>query len=447
MRGRVHFVNRYFAPDQSATSQILTGVANDLARRGYDVMVTASRQLYEDPKSQLARDQVVGRVKVHRVRTTCYGRRGLIGRLLDYCCFYLGAAKQVWKVTRPGDVVIAKTDPPLLSLIIAPIARLRGAIYVNWLQDVFPEVAGAVNLGGRAGHLAWPALRWGRNLSLRLADTNVAIGERMAEFLEAQGIGGDRIDVIQNWADQGHEAPSKAAVADLRRAWGLDGKFVVGYAGNLGRVHEIDTVLDAMERLQTMAANDANARDLTFLFVGGGAKRAYFEAEMVRRGLTNVVLKPYQPADELGATLAVADVHLVTLLPELEGLVVPCKFYGIAAAGRPTVFVGSEHGEIARLIRRHDCGRAVGVGQSEALANTLLSLSRDPASVLSLGRHARAAFAAFFDKSFAVQQWAHLIDTLQAAPVASPAAAEPVAAGETAPHVAPVRPGAGELAA
>src|SRR5262249_41749606 len=115
-----------------------------------------------------------------------------------------------------------------------------------------------------------------------------------------------------------------------------------------------------------------------WLFIGSGALFEPLKAEIARRGLTSVRFEPYRPRALLAQSLSAADVHLVSLRPVLEGLIVPSKFYGICAAGRPTLFIGDGDGEIARLIRRHDCGRSVCAGDGAGLAQTVLELAADP---------------------------------------------------------------------
>ena len=145
----VVFVNRYFSPDISATSQMLTDLAFGLARRGWRVRVVTSRQRYDDPGARLPPREILDGVVVDRIPTTRFGRTSLFGRAIDYLTFYLSAAWTLLRVIREGDVVVAKTDPPLLSILTTPIVRLRRAIAVNWLQDLFPEVATGVGLGQR----------------------------------------------------------------------------------------------------------------------------------------------------------------------------------------------------------------------------------------------------------------------------------------------------------
>ena len=125
-------------------------------------------------------------VRVTRVWTTRFGRQNLLGRTLDYLTFYLSAAWSLFVLLKPGDIVVAKTDPPLISVVAAIVAKIRGAKLINWIQDLFPEVAGALGVGG-IGRLEG-LLRSVRNWSLRTAYKNVAIGDGMATKLTEEGI-------------------------------------------------------------------------------------------------------------------------------------------------------------------------------------------------------------------------------------------------------------------
>jgi len=196
------FINRFFYPDHSATSQMLSDLAFALAADGHKVSIIASRQRYDAPEEILAPHEAIDGVEIHRVRTTHFGRSNLLGRAIDYLTFYLAAAAAVWQQARRNDVVIAKTDPPMLSVIVAPIVRMRRARLINWLQDLFPEVA--EHLGVSQGPLTRPVywvLKALRNRSLKEAACNVAIGERMAERLHTLGVQSEKIEIIPNWAD------------------------------------------------------------------------------------------------------------------------------------------------------------------------------------------------------------------------------------------------------
>ena len=403
---RIVFINRYFYPDHSATSQLLTDLAFHLAKTGAAVHVITSRQVSDDPNAMLPSQDFVQGVRVTRVWTTRFGRQHLPGRTLDYLTFYLSAAWCLFALLKSGDVVVAKTDPPLISVVAAMVAKIRGAKLINWIQDLFPEVAEALGVGGMKGLEG--LLRSVRNWSLRTASKNVVIGDGMANKLAEEGIQPGAIQVIHNWADGCAIQPVDREKNDLRREWNLQDVFVVGYSGNIGRAHEFDTILVAAEKLTSTA-------NIVFLFIGAGAQRGRIEEEARRRGLENIIFKPYQPRDQLTLSLTVPDVHLISLQPALEGLIVPSKFYGIAAAGRPTIFVGDRDGEIPRILRQTGSGCAVSVGDSMGLANRILEMSRD-VETMNMGMRARMAFDQRFDQGHAFAAWEELLHQASASP-------------------------------
>ena len=401
------FLNRYFYPDHSATSQMLSELAFSLSSQGRAVHVVTSRQRYDAPTVRLPAHEVVQGVTVHRVWTTRFGRFNLAGRALDYLTFYISAALALAWIARRGDVVIAKTDPPMMSVVAGPIARLKGARLVNWLQDIFPELAQATGLGsGAVSGTVYGIMRWVRNRSLMAAAMNVALGTLMAERLAGFGVVAEKIRVIPNWADGDVIYPVAHEANALRRDWGLSDAFVAGYSGNLGRAHEYETFLDAIALVEA----SPGAANIVWLFIGGGALYRQFEAEVARRGLRSVQFRPYQPRERLAESLSAADVHLVSLRPELEGLVVPSKYYGIAAAGRPAIFVGDSDGEIARSLAANHTGVTVRLGDGAALAGTVAGLASQSEEVRRMGQRARAAFERDFARDKAMARWAGLLD-------------------------------------
>jgi glycosyltransferase involved in cell wall biosynthesis len=398
---KIVFVNRYYAPDHSATSQMLTDLATALAAAGRDIHVVASRLRYDDPLAALPAYERLDGVHVHRVWTTRFGRARLGARALDYASFYASATRALLALVRRGDVVVTKTDPPLISIPAGWAARRRRARTVNWLQDVFPEVAAALGVGASQRALMRTLVR-ARNRSLAAAHQNVVLGRTMHSRLADHDIASHRIAPIHNWADGSRLRPAKAGASALREAWNLGAAFVVAYSGNMGRAHEFDTLIDAMQDL----AGDASIR---FLLVGGGAHERRIDA-LLREGRARIVKKPYQPRETLAATLSVADVHLVSLVPALEGLVVPSKFYGIAAVARPTIFIGDAEGEIGTLVREARCGVVVAPGDSRGLAREIVRLRDDPERRRTMGDNARRLFERRFDFPHALARWNEVLE-------------------------------------
>jgi glycosyltransferase involved in cell wall biosynthesis len=396
------FVNRYFFPDQSATSQMLSDLAFGLAARECDVHVVCSRQRYDDAGAALRPHETVNGVTIHRVMSSSFGRVHLGGRALDYATFYLACAVRLIQISSRGDTVVMLTDPPLLSILGGLVAQLIGAHLVNWLHDVYPEVASRLGANPLPGPLdRW--LRRRRDSSLARARMNVVLGGRMADIIAARGIDRERIRVIENWASVPEPVPKPASASALRTRLGLAGKFVVGYSGNLGRAHEYRTFVEA-------AALLAADTDFVFLMVGSGAGMTALRREAAERRLGNVHFHPYVTRADLPDSLAAADVHLLSLLPALEGLIVPSKFYGILAAARPVVFVGDPQGEVARIIREMQIGAVVGVGDAAHLVRVLRELRDDPARCQTLGWAGHRLYGGRYTVTRALEQWTQVLE-------------------------------------
>ena len=406
-RMRIIFVNRFCFPDQSATSQMVSGVAFSLDQ--HSIHLVCSRQRFDDPAACLPAYERMGSVAIHRVAMTRFGREWLPGRLLDYLSFYVTALWTVARLARRGDIVVVCTDPPLFSVLAAPLCRLRGARLVNWLLDLFPEVAASLGVvaGGRLGNRVLQRLR---DATLRAAVANVVLGRRMVDYLVGRGIDRGRLCVIPNWADGQRIRPVPRRANALRSAWGIGQRFVVGYSGNLGRAHEFGTLMDAAAALQ-------DRPDIVLLLIGNGHHRSWVEEEVRHRGLENVLMRPFQEESQLSQSLGVADLHIVSLRPALEGFIIPSKIYAITAAGRPALFIGDSDGEVAHLLAENDCGATVAVGDAAGLAAQIRRLADDPRLLEEWSSHARQAFDASFDRTVAVASWRALLDGLAPRPV------------------------------
>jgi colanic acid biosynthesis glycosyl transferase WcaI len=361
---RVIFVNRFYWPEEPATAQLLTDLAEELAKRGNEIVVVTRHP----GRPAVPQREIRNGVHVVRIRSTNWHRAGLAGKTADYATFFVGAIFRLLTITRRGDALIALTDPPLLGTGAWLVARCRGARLFHWVQDVFPELA--IELAGQR----WLGMmRPLRDRAWRAAEQCVVLGQDMAAVLTLSRVPADRVSILANWAPAGLAPPPPGAHDALRVEWGLSGKFVVAYSGNLGRVHDLEPVLAVAEVLRDEPA-------IAFVFIGGGAQAAALTAEAQRRGLGNISFRPPQARTRLGETLALGDVHLVTLRPGCERYVFPSKLYGIAAVGRPVVFIGPRECELARVVEGRGFGHAFASAETAAIAAALRTLQSDPAA-------------------------------------------------------------------
>ena len=400
---RVHvlLLNQYYAPSGAATAQLLADLGAHLAGAGHRVTAVCSRRSYPDPSGLYPTSETIDGVRIHRTWTTGFGRASRIGRMCDYLGFMIGAVR-VLAVQREVDVIVSLTTPPFVATLGLAAARVRGARSLYWVMDVYPDLAfelGVLEPRSVAGRLLAALAR----LTVRRYDAVVAIGESMARRLRSAGA--ERVTVVHNWADGSAIRPLPADSHALRESWGWTGRFVVLYSGNLGLTHEFDTVLGAADALR-------DERRVLFAFVGDGPCRAGVEREAARRGLTNVAFRPHVGRDELGQSLTAGDVHLVTLRDAAVGLVVPSKIYGVLAAGRPTLYVGPEAGEVGEIVRRGRCGVRVEIGDAPGLARAVRAYLQDERHLLDDGRRARELFERDFTKVRMLEAHRRVIESL-----------------------------------
>jgi len=402
---RLIFINRFYWPETPATGQLLTDLAVRLAGARHEVTVITS---HPGTPGLAARERNQA-VDIHRIRGTRWGGAGLAGKAVDFATFHLGALWGLLRTARRGTIVIAMTDPPLIGIAGWLVARLRGAQVIHWVQDIYPDLA--IELAGQRWLRVLLPLR---DLAWRRADACVTLGEDMAGVLAAAGVPEGRRTIIPNWAPAGLAPQPPPGNSPLRERWGLTGKFVVAYAGNLGRVHDLEPLLAVAEAFR-------GEPRFAFVFIGAGARRDALAAEARRLGLDHVFFHPSQPREQLTAALALADVHLVTLLPGCERLVFPSKLYGIAAVGRPLIFIGPAGCEIARLVERHGLGGVAERGDPAGVIGHIRRLETDRGG---WQRHAAAAaqFAATNDIGTAVGRWHAQLDTLRPCRPPPPAA-------------------------
>jgi colanic acid biosynthesis glycosyl transferase WcaI len=394
------FFNRSYWPDQAATGQLLTELAEDLvARHGCAVTVVAGRALNAaaNAAGRIWRPiecEARNGVTIVRANGTLYSPRRFAGRAANYLTYFASASAAAFRVGHP-DVVVSLTDPPIVGLAARWAARRANARFVFLCEDIFPEVASLLE------DFHHPTVnrtldRVNRYL-LREADAVVALGERMrARLVDEKGAEPSRVHVIHNWADCEAIVPGPKDNA-FSREMGLADRFVLMHSGNVGLSQNLDVLIEAADRLRS--------RDrLAIVIVGEGARREHLEREVERRGLSNVRFLPYQPKARLHESFAAADAFVVSLKPGIEGYIVPSKLYGILAAGRPFIAAVDPSCEAAEIARTGRCGVPARPGDPADLTEKIALLYDDPASTRQLGANARAT-ALRFDRKTAIQAY------------------------------------------
>jgi glycosyltransferase involved in cell wall biosynthesis len=375
---RILLVNQFYPPDMAPTGQHLHDLARCLVARGHDVTALCSRRSY-DGGGKYAAGEVLDGVAVRRLPALGFGRRGA-ARAADYLSFHLAALVGAGH-DRPFDLSLCLTTPPYVGWTVTHALGVRAARRAHWVMDLYPDVVAAH--GGLSA--SGPLYRFLGRLTRRQlsgAALVLALGPHMRERVAPYVSPPTRLEWMPLWGTVSPADVDPAAVAACRaqRGWAAS-DCVLLYSGNMGLGHRLSEFLEAARRLGVDGP--------VWAFAGGGQRRAEVERFVAAHRPACVQLLPYVAQEHLAASLAAADVHLVSLRREWQGLIVPSKLQAAFALGRPVVFVGPRENEAAAWILESGGGWLVGEDRVDDLLAAVREAS-DPAVRAERGARARA---------------------------------------------------------
>jgi glycosyltransferase involved in cell wall biosynthesis len=280
---------------------------------------------------------------------------------------------------------------------------LRGNPYIYLIFDVYPDTSIQLGLLRERGLVA---ILWNlcNRFTFRYASLIVVIGRCMDGVIRrkmSQAMHG-KIRTIHIWSDDKRIQSIAGKRSPFIEQWGLHGKFVVAYSGNMGRFHDMETILEAAKSLREY-------QDITFLFIGEGHKKQWMKEFAEQWKLSNCQFHTYVVREMLGFSLSCADVGLVSLARGQEGLSVPSKTLGLMAAGVPVIGIMSNISEIGRVITEEECGVVIEPGDSKALVRAILELHNTPERLKTMGENARNAIQGKYNLRSAAQAYYEMV--------------------------------------
>ncbi len=401
---KIILVNQTFYPDLASTAQHSFDLCRYLTRQGHQVAVVTSRSFYGEAGAKLPSRETVEGIEIYRVGISLFGKKSIALRLIDFGLFYLLALIRALTLPK-ADVIIALTTPPFIATVGYLRKLTRGTKFVYWVMDLYPDTPIACGML-KGDSLLAKFLGAINNFTLRHADQNILLGRCMENLVMAKGAPPARCSVIAVWSVTQETQTMPTEQSEYRKEWELEGKFVVMYSGNLGIGHDAKTLYLAAEMLK----DDPQIR---FVFAGGGKRVAELQNYVAAKNLSNVVIKPYQPRERLGHLLALGNVHLISLLERATGVMLPSKLYGIMAAARPAIFVGSPRSEVAMVLSENNCGYLIKNDDARGLADLIQSQAKDTELDL-VGRRGRAANDRLYTQRRCLEAWEKMLHSLVA---------------------------------
>ena len=371
----VLFLSDNFVPETNAPATRLHEHARRWVEAGHRVTVVtcapnfpAGRVFDGYQNRWYAREQIDG-IDVVRVKSYIAPNTGRIRRTLDYLSFLISGLVGALFQKRV-DVVVATSPQFFCACAGWAAAALKRKPFVFELRDLWPASISAVG-AARKGSLALRALERVELFLYARATAIVAVTHSFRRDLAARGVDPAKVHVVTNGVDLARYAP-RPKDAQLERALGLEGRFVVGYLGTHGLSHALENVLEAAERLR-------GREEVRFLFMGDGAAKAGLQEEARRRGLTNVLFHPPVEKDAMPRAWSLCDLALVHLknTPVFE-TVIPSKIFEAMGMGR-AVLLAAPEGEASAIVRGADAGLCVPAEDAEQLAAAVERMLDEPA--------------------------------------------------------------------
>ncbi len=384
----------FFYPDDVVSARIFATFCADLSGRGWQVTAWPSNRACHDSDRQYPPAEEWDGVAIQRIWRPAFRQNSGVGRILNAAWMLASWCGRAFCQRGLPDVLIIGTDPVLSILVALFVRRLKTNIrIVHWCFDLYPE--GPIADGMlRADSLLVRVLRRLLGAAYGSCDLVADLGSCMRRRLEQYGHTCRKVTLVP-WAlaePDGVEPPNPATHREL---FG-DSALGLLYSGNFGRAHSHTDFLDLARRLRGAGVH--------FCFSVRG-NRVEQLCQAVQPEDTNVTFAPYASESALPQRLAAADIHLVSLRPEWTGLVVPSKFFGCLAAGRPVIFAGSRDSAIARWIEEYGVGWVLDSDNQDETAARLRSLASAPDTLADLQRHCRRIYQLHFSRRRVMDGW------------------------------------------
>lgn len=438
-RGSVFLLYHFFQPDDVISARLYSDLAEKLSDSGFDVTAVPSIRSCHGPAVRLAKRESWAGGQVRRIWRPAWPQHKTAGRFGNTLFMLLG---WTWfaAVTprRRGEVMVVGTDPVLGVLIAITwrVLRPRSRI-IHWCHDLYPDAAAAD--GMVAGDATWiRLLRWMLAIAYRRCDVIADLGLCMRGRLQAAAgevpvanqptidqpaigqsdesideveIRGDDVDSVSTKWWSGRYAtlvpwslvePDRVLAPDRTTRGELFGEYRFGllYSGNFGRAHCFESMIALARRLR--------GEDVGFCFAGRGIRLASVRAEMTDADV-NIRFASFAEESALMGRLAAADIHLVTLRPGWTGTVMPSKFFGALAAGRPVLFAGDPDSAIARWIDQYKVGWVLNEQTIDELAESIPKLARNSETIDEMRQRCFEVYHREFSRSVQVDRWQQVL--------------------------------------
>lgn len=403
----VRFILQYFHPEVASTAQLMTELAQGLVLKGCAVKAICGQPTYVKSRKLPKRETFKG-IEIERLPCTRLEKNSSIGRLLNWLSYtFLVFFKLLF--SRDKSPIFIVSQPPFLFVVGYLLKVIRNQKYVCLIYDLYPDIA--IKLGFMKEKSLIGKL-WDRcnRTFFKNADFVVVPSENMGTLIErkigSNGAKESRVKVIYNWADGEFIKPLNKKDNWFSKKYDLVDKLTVLYAGNIGLFHELETIIEAADKLKTN-------KNIKFVFIGEGGKKEKLMNMAKDKKLENVLFLPYQDKDILPYSLTCGDVSVVSLEKNLDCVAAPCKLYTSMAAGQIILGLVDRNSDVAKIVDKYQCGFCAQQDDVNRAVEILTSLCNNLELANKLKVNARKCFEDNFCKDKSIEQYFEIFKNVQ----------------------------------
>lgn len=374
---RIFILSELYFPEETSTGYFLTKIAESLAEE-YEVKVITGPATCNFIYQNYPKQEVINKVEVFRCQGTVLDKNIFFQRLINMLTRSIAIFIKALFLCRHGDQLLVVTNPPIMPLITLFIKWIRKCDFILLIHDVYPEIL----VTAQVFHYSSLIVKIGQYINKNIynsADKIITLGRDMTQLVATKLVANkSQIMCIPNWADLELITPTEKNKNLLLEKLGLIDKFVILYAGNMGRTHNLEDISEAAKKLKI------NSK-IKFIISGSGAKKIWLEKFVRNQQLENVIILSPCERSELNTLLNACDVAIISFVPGMAGVSVPSRMYNQMAAGKPIIAVADNFSELALVVREESIGWVVEPGDIEKLVTTIQFASEHPELCLEMG--------------------------------------------------------------
>jgi colanic acid biosynthesis glycosyl transferase WcaI len=393
----------FFFPDDVAGASYMYQLAQELTHRGWQVTVLTTNRYCHEPQRHIPRkEENVQGIHVIRIPRPAWNQAYPLQRMMNSAWVITGWLLKLVRM-QSFDVILVGSDPAFAPLIIpGALFCKKATIFAHWCFDLYPEVAMAdSDVQKNTTIIAWLQRLMGR--SYRASHLIADLGSCMRRRLAAYNHGAQEATLVP-WALVEPDALTPPD-PELRKSMFGNAAFGLLYSGTLGRAHDYEMFLKLARLLRHRAPH------IRLCFAARGNKVAELKRAITPED-TNIAFVDFVAESRLEEHLNAADLHMISLNKGWNGLVVPSKFFGSLATGKPVIYAGPEDSAIACLLRDHEIGFYIDEKSLEDVVIKLDLLSKNNSVMNILQKNAFEVYKNSFSKKITVDKWDRVLRQL-----------------------------------